>query len=76
MGILTANGLLVRFLSASSLASISLGGIVPIPMVPSPPALETAAASRLLLIFPMPPCMIGYLICKISVNLFNRLPLP
>src|SRR5690625_4537283 len=70
IGIFNANGCDVSFFVLMISFSMVLIFIVPQPIVPSPPAFETAATKLGLLIFPIPPKMIGYLILNNSVIVF------
>src|SRR5699024_6099184 len=74
MAILMPKGRPVSLFVSLMIASTSSGSIVPHPIIPSPPASETAAAQRALLILPMPPCIIGYVICNCPQTGFIAFP--
>ncbi len=62
----TPKGLLVRFLTFLMSLLTKLAGALPAPIIPKPPAFETAAASSAVATQAMPPCIIGYSIPSIS----------
>lgn len=74
IGMFNAKVLLVFSFVSRIIVSTCSGFIVPHPIVPRPPALDTAAARLALLIFPIPPCIIGYFIEKNSQICFTFNP--
>ena len=71
---LTPNGFFVQPLHFWISARRSSGGIWPAPMMPRPPAFDTAEASSAVPIHAMPPWKIGYSICSnLQIILFSNI---
>ena len=66
---LTPKGLSVRDFALRTSSRVHSTVRPPLPMIPAPPALETAAASTASLVHAIPPWITGYFIPKSSVNL-------